>query len=87
VEVELQEPGELARVRVIDSGTGIAGKDIPFIFDRFFSGRREGRSSGRGSGLGLAIAQKIAQLHGSRIQVESEQGRGSVFSFELPLEA
>jgi signal transduction histidine kinase len=86
VVLELRESEGRARVRVIDSGTGIDQRDIPFIFDRFFSGRREGGGSGRGSGLGLAIAQKIAELHGSRIQVESEPGRGSVFFFELPLE-
>jgi len=86
VTVELRDNEGRARVRVIDSGTGINRTDIPFIFDRFFSSRREGASSGRGSGLGLAIAQKIAELHGSRIQVESEPGRGSVFFFQLPLE-
>jgi signal transduction histidine kinase len=85
VSVELRELGGQARVRVIDSGTGIDQRDMPFIFDRFFSGRRE--DSPRGSGLGLAIAQKIAELHGSRIQVESEPGRGSVFYFELSLDA
>jgi signal transduction histidine kinase len=87
VAVELREKDGRARVRVIDSGTGIDKRDIPFIFDRFFSSGREGVSSGRGSGLGLAIAQKIAELHGSRIRVESEPDRGSVFFFELPLEA
>jgi len=86
VAVELRENEERARVRVIDSGTGIERRDIPFIFDRFFSGRWEGAGSRGGSGLGLAIAQRIAELHGSRIQVESEPGRGSVFFFELPLE-
>ena len=85
VRADLQEREGRARVRVIDSGTGIDRRDIPFIFDRFFSSGREGAGFGRGSGLGLAIAQKIAELHGSRIQVESEPGRGSVFFFELPL--
>jgi two-component system OmpR family sensor kinase len=87
VTAELQERDGRARVRVIDSGIGIDQRDIPFIFDRFFSsGHREGSGSGRGSGLGLAIAQKIAELHDSRIRVESEPGRGSVFFFELPLQ-
>jgi signal transduction histidine kinase len=70
----------------MDSGTGIEQRDIPFIFDRFFSGRRNEGGSRRGSGLGLAIAQKMAELHGSRIRVESEPGRGSVFSFALSLD-
>ena len=87
VTVELREEiAGRAQVRVADSGTGIEQRDIPFIFNRFFSGRRDGGSSGRGSGLGLAIAQKIAELHASRIQVESEPGRGSVFFFELPVD-
>jgi signal transduction histidine kinase len=86
VRAELQETDGRALVRIIDSGTGIDQKDIPFIFDRFFSSGREGVSSRRGTGLGLAIAQKIAGLHGSRIQVRSEPGRGSVFFFELPLQ-
>jgi signal transduction histidine kinase len=83
---ELQERAGQAQVRVIDSGKGIEKKDIPFIFDRFFSGGRDGSSFGRGSGLGLAIAQRIMELHDRRIQVESEPGRGSTFYFELPLE-
>ena len=83
---QLQEREEQARVRVIDSGKGITENNIPFIFDRFFSSGRDSASSGRGSGLGLAIAQKIIGLHGSRIQVNSEPGRGSTFYFELPLE-
>jgi signal transduction histidine kinase len=83
--VELLENERRAWVRVIDIGTGIEQRDIPFIFDRFFSGRREGASSGKGSGLGLAIAQKIVELHGSTIRVESKPGRGSIFFFELLL--
>ena len=87
VTAELQERDGRARVRVIDSGIGIDQRDIPFIFDRFFSSGRSSRDDSRkGSGLGLAIAQKIVGLHGSRIRVESEPGRGSVFFFELPLQ-
>jgi signal transduction histidine kinase len=86
VAVELRQNRGRARVRVIDSGTGIEQRDIPFIFDRFFSGRGEGAGLRGGSGLGLAIAQKIAELHSTRIQVESKPGGGSVFSLELPLE-
>ncbi len=87
VTVELTDVDGQAQVRVIDSGTGIDKRDLPFIFDRFFSsGGREEAGSRRGSGLGLAIAQKIAGLHGSLIRVESEPGRGSVFYFRLPLQ-
>ncbi|UCF98235.1 MAG: HAMP domain-containing histidine kinase [Spirochaetaceae bacterium] len=86
VRAQLEEREGRALVRVNDSGKGIEKQDIPFIFDRFFTSGRERASSDRGSGLGLAIAQKIMGMHASRIQVESEPGRGSTFYFELPLD-
>jgi signal transduction histidine kinase len=85
VNAQLEDREGRALVRVTDSGKGISKNDIPFIFDRFFTSGRESSSPGRGSGLGLAIAQKIMELHGSRIYVESEPGRGSTFLFTLPL--
>jgi signal transduction histidine kinase len=73
--------GEVA-LRVEDSGIGIAAADLPHVFERFY---RADTARGReGTGLGLAIAQTLAErLHG-RIDVESEPGRGSVFTFWLP---
>ncbi len=73
-----------ARVEVADTGIGISGEDLPHIFERFFKADRS--RSGEGSGLGLAIARHIVQAHGGEIQVQSEEGKGSVFSFNLPLE-
>jgi signal transduction histidine kinase len=85
VTIGLDEVENRARVRVLDSGRGIPEEDIPYIFERFFSSDRTRARSKGGSGLGLAIAQKILELHGSRIHVESELGRGSVFYFDLPV--
>jgi PAS domain S-box-containing protein len=76
-------PGEI-RVSVQDEGIGIAPDDREAVFDRFRqleSGA--GRESG-GLGIGLNIAQKLIHLHGGRIWVESEEGRGSTFIFALP---
>jgi PAS domain S-box-containing protein len=68
-------------VSIEDSGVGMEPEVLNRIFDRFFQVRPTPR---RGSGLGLAIARGIIEAHGGRIWVESEAGRGSVFSFSLP---
>ena len=74
-----------AVIEVIDTGIGISPQEQQLIFDRFYrvNGSRSRRSGG--SGLGLAIAQVIAQAHGGKIRVESQLGKGSIFSVRLPL--
>jgi len=73
-------------VSVSDEGIGIAPKDIPHIFDRFYrSDAARSRNGSGGYGLGLAIAQHIALLHDGVVTVTSKTGRGSTFSVTLPL--
>lgn len=70
-------------IEIEDSGVGIAKEDIPRIFERFFR-TDQGRSRERGgTGLGLAIVKHIIEAHGERINVRSEQGMGTTFSFTL----
>jgi heavy metal sensor kinase len=76
-----------ARLVISDNGVGIPADELPHIFDRFYRVDKARTRSQGGAGLGLAIAQRIAQMHGGRIEVTSDgtQGRGSTFSVWLPL--
>jgi two-component system phosphate regulon sensor histidine kinase PhoR len=67
-----------------DTGVGIPADDLPRIFERFYKADRA-RSSG-GTGLGLAITRHIVEAHGGKIWAESIEGRGSKFSFSIPIE-
>ena len=71
---------------VADTGIGIAEREMPHIFDEFY--RTEGaKASGEiGTGLGLAIVKQLIDAYGGEIQVHSEPGQGSCFTFRLPLE-
>ncbi len=72
-------------VSVADTGPGIPSADLANIFEEFR--QAEGSLARRkgGTGLGLAIAKKIVEMHGGRIWVESEEGKGSTFTFSLPI--
>lgn len=79
--LDAQRP-ESVRVRISDSGEGIAEKDLPHIFDRYFLSGTSAKQGG--SGLGLAIVKRIIELHGSHITVQSRLNEGTDFTFELP---
>jgi signal transduction histidine kinase len=87
IEVSTRRQDDEAIVKIQDTGPGIPSEDLKHIFEAFVQlstgpGRRVG-----GTGLGLAICKQIVELHGGRIWVESEVGRGSAFYFALPLRA
>src|SRR5574341_979839 len=73
------------QVQVKDTGIGIAEKDLPKLFKRFSQVDASTSRRYEGTGIGLALAKEIIELHGGRIGVESEPGRGSTFTFTIPL--
>jgi signal transduction histidine kinase len=69
-------------VKIIDQGTGINPRDVPYIFEPFHRGRGGGKREG--FGLGLAVVKAIVEGHGGRVILKSELGKGSVFTVVLP---
>ena len=65
-------------IEITDTGAGIKEEELPFIFERFY------KASEGGLGLGLAIAKELAEVHGGRIEVRSECGKGSTFTLFIP---
>ncbi len=82
--IRATESGELLRIDISDTGSGIHEDELPRLFERFYKSDRARRSSG--TGLGLAISKHIVLTHGGRIGVTSVVGRGSTFTVELPIE-
>lgn len=83
VRLAIESGDKAVTARISDTGCGIAAADLPRIFDRFFRSKSGDAGAPEGTGLGLAIAKRTLQLHGSPIEVESEQGQGTTFSFQL----
>ena len=71
-------------ISVSDTGRGIPADQIDRIFDRLYQVKMEGLPLEQGMGLGLYICKQLIELHGGRIWVESEWGKGSTFTFEIP---
>jgi signal transduction histidine kinase len=71
-------------ITVSDTGAGVPPDDLPYIFDRFWRGDKSRTRTEGSSGLGLAITKQLVLAHGGTISVESEVGKGSTFTIELP---
>jgi signal transduction histidine kinase len=94
--IKYTESGEKVTVRVYarenniifevkDTGIGIAPVDQSRLFEKFFRGAQREAMKYQGTGLGLAIVKSIAERHHGRVWVESQLGKGSTFSLEIPL--
>ena len=84
--LSLEKIGEQARVICRDTGPGIPAEDLPHIFERFYRAEKSRtRRETTGFGLGLSIANWIVERHGGRIEVNSQEGKGTPFAIWLPL--
>jgi light-regulated signal transduction histidine kinase (bacteriophytochrome) len=84
IAVEVRPQGSEVRFSVRDTGTGIPEEQLPRIFERYY---RAPASEGGGTGLGLYLVKGLVEAHGGHIDVKSQPGEGSTFSFTLPLAA
>jgi len=85
VEVRVEPQQGAVTIVVEDQGYGIPAEEIPYIFDKYYRGVRPETKNTPGTGLGLYIVKQIAELHGGRVEVVSDPGKGS--TFRLLLEA
>ncbi|MFO1086490.1 MAG: GAF domain-containing protein [Reyranellaceae bacterium] len=87
VEIRAAKAADRFEIAVVDSGPGIAPADQKRIFDEFQQVDNTSTRKKGGTGLGLSISRRIVELHGGRITVESEVGKGSTFIISLPINA
>ncbi len=80
INISPEVPGKV-KISIADTGEGISKDELPYIFERYYKGKKYSDSTG----LGLAIVKKIIDLHNSEINVSSQKGKGTVFSFTLPV--
>ena len=81
--IRVNDVGDFIQVEIEDNGKGIAPKDLPFIFDRFYRTDASRNSSKGGSGIGLSIVKKIVEDHGGKIWATSKESTGTVMYFVL----
>jgi signal transduction histidine kinase/DNA-binding response OmpR family regulator len=85
VELSVTRDAQSVSVRISDTGIGIPAGEIPRIFDRFYQVDSSHAGEQEGTGIGLSLTRELVELHKGTIAVESEEGRGTTFTVELPL--
>ena len=83
ISIRINDVGDFVQVEIEDNGKGIAKKDLPYIFDRFYRADASRNSAAGGSGIGLSIVKKIIEDHGGKIWATSKEDEGTVMYFVL----
>lgn len=84
IDVSVSDKGSSILIEIKDAGIGIPRDELPRIFEEFYRASNAKEAERDGTGLGLSIAKQIVERHNGRIWVESQEGKGSKFSIELP---
>jgi two-component system sensor histidine kinase KdpD len=84
IQIDAERKDGFVAFHIADRGPGIEESELQYVFDRFYRGKRQ-RNRVPGTGMGLSIAKAIVEAHGGAIEVSSQVGEGSVFTFTLPL--
>ncbi len=83
IAIRVMDVGDFVQVEIEDNGRGIAAKDLPYIFDRFYRTDTSRNSSKGGSGIGLSIVHKVMEDHGGKVWATSREGEGTTMYFVL----
>ncbi len=84
IDIKVTDAGNRILIEIVDNGIGIPKNELPRIFEEFYRASNAKEVERDGTGLGLSIAKRIIEMHKGKIWVESEVGKGSVFSIQLP---
>src|SRR5205814_8054977 len=84
VELRAATEGTDLVLRVADSGMGIAAKNRPFVFDRFWQADGSSKRKYQGVGIGLALVKELTEAQGGKVSVQSAEGKGTTFTVRLP---
>ena len=83
IQIRIKDVGDFIQVELEDNGRGIAQKDLPYIFDRFYRTDASRNSATGGSGIGLSIVKKIVEDHGGKIWATSKEDAGTIMYFVI----
>jgi signal transduction histidine kinase len=83
ISIRIKDVGDFIQVEIEDNGRGIAQKDLPYIFDRFYRTDASRNSATGGSGIGLSIVKKIIEDHGGKIWATSREDSGTTMYFVI----
>ncbi len=83
INIRIKDVGDFIQIEIEDNGRGIAARDLPYVFDRFYRADASRNSATGGSGIGLSIVKKIIEDHGGKIWATSKESIGTVMYFVI----